>query len=172
MHYTRWKRHGNPNHREHFIGDPAAALAARSKKNGECLEWTGWTLPNGYGRINVAGKMLATHRVAWELARGPIPDGMDVDHRCWNPICMNVEHLRLATRSQNNAYLNGPRKRKRDLPRGVTPNGPGYGAQVGRKWLGTYPTPELAGRVAERARIEMFGEFAGNTYRKDLPHGL
>ena len=66
-----------------------------------CLEWTGYRQPNGYGRIGAAGKMLYTHRVAWELANGKIPDGLHVLHRCDNPHCSNPEHLFLGTQADN-----------------------------------------------------------------------
>ncbi len=44
-----------------------------------------------------------THRVAWEDANGPVPDGKCVLHKCDNPPCCNPEHLFLGTREENNA---------------------------------------------------------------------
>ena len=40
-------------------------------------------------------------REAWELANGPIPDGMFVCHTCDNPPCCNPAHLFLGTPSEN-----------------------------------------------------------------------
>ena len=42
------------------------------------------------------------HRVAWEDARGPIPDGLTIDHLCRVRNCVNVEHLELVTIAENN----------------------------------------------------------------------
>ena len=70
-----------------------------------CLEWTGWRHPRGYGKmtVHVDGKQTGrlTHRVAWELANGPIPEGMLVCHRCDNPSCCNPDHLFLGTDVDN-----------------------------------------------------------------------
>lgn len=56
-----------------------------------CLEWQGSRLPKGYGQIGVKGMPRLTHRVAWELANGPIPDGLNVLHHCDNPPCGETE---------------------------------------------------------------------------------
>ncbi|KPC66443.1 hypothetical protein ADL27_59345 [Streptomyces sp. NRRL F-6602] len=59
---------------------------------GPCWMWTGST--NGrYGRI---GKQYA-HRLAYESAKGPIPEGLQIDHLCRNTLCVNPEHLEAVT---------------------------------------------------------------------------
>jgi len=60
-----------------------------------CIVWTGPTNRNGYGRVywEDRKKQYAAHRAAWELAVGPIPDGMFICHSCDNPPCCNWGHL-------------------------------------------------------------------------------
>lgn len=71
-----------------------------------CLEWTGATNPAGYGLINVDGKAVLTHRLAWTLANGPILDGLHVLHHCDNPPCGETEtHLFLGTDADNRADM-------------------------------------------------------------------
>jgi hypothetical protein len=75
-----------------------------------CHVWTGNTWGkrnsksghenNRYGTIGVG-----THRLAWELANGPIPDGMQVLHKCDNPRCCNPDHLFLGTQQVNMADM-------------------------------------------------------------------
>lgn len=75
---------------------------ARTRRVGECLEWTGGQYKRGYGRFYTnEGTNRQAHRVAWELANGPIPDGMVVRHRCDNPPCVDPAHLELGTQEQN-----------------------------------------------------------------------
>lgn len=66
-----------------------------------CWVWTGHTVPFGYGTLRAEGKLHPTHRLAWELTHGPIPDGLCVLHRCDNPPCCNPSHLFLGTHSDN-----------------------------------------------------------------------
>lgn len=66
-----------------------------------CIEWSASRFAQGYGQIKIDGKNRKTHRVAWELVNGPIPDGLMVCHRCDNPPCCNLDHLFLGTAADN-----------------------------------------------------------------------
>ncbi|MEU8886711.1 HNH endonuclease [Streptomyces sp. NPDC048442] len=54
------------------------AVAAKSG----CIIWTGATNADRYGRLKVDGAECATHRVAYTLVVGPIPQGLHLDHLC------------------------------------------------------------------------------------------
>ena len=71
---------------------------------GRCWEWIGAHSTAGYGQINVggrSGKVIYTHRFAYELLVGPIPDGYDLDHLCRNRGCCNPTHLEPVTHREN-----------------------------------------------------------------------
>jgi hypothetical protein len=66
-----------------------------------CWEWTG-SLREGYGRVYLGRNRLGqAHRVVYEALVGPIPEGMDLDHLCRNPCCVNPAHLEPVTRREN-----------------------------------------------------------------------
>ncbi|WP_402844370.1 HNH endonuclease signature motif containing protein [Microbacterium sp. GXS0129] len=67
----------------------------------DCLVWIGPRHWDGYGYFKHAGRHARTHRVAYELAHGPIPDGAVVMHTCDNPPCCNPDHLRAGTQRDN-----------------------------------------------------------------------
>lgn len=84
-----------------------------------CLEWQGYRRPDGYGRIKAEGgrnaPLLTTHRAAWELEHGPIPEGMFVCHRCDNRPCCDVQHLFLGTPEDNAADMVAKGRQARGL---------------------------------------------------------
>lgn len=57
-----------------------------------CWLWTGF-LTRGYGRIRVRGKMFLAHRYVYQQLKSAIPPGLDLDHACRVPACVNPAHL-------------------------------------------------------------------------------
>lgn len=66
-----------------------------------CWLWQRY-LVKGYGQFSVTrGERVYAHRFAWELLRGPIPDGLTIDHLCKVTACCNPSHLEPVTQAEN-----------------------------------------------------------------------
>ena len=76
-------------------------LSVRTGQPDVCWPWLGSVSQNGYGHLLVSGKATGAHRVALELATGPIPDGAYACHRYDNPPCCNPAHLFAGTHLEN-----------------------------------------------------------------------
>lgn len=68
-----------------------------------CWQWTGCIdSRTGYARIGIGKhRVTGAHRVAHELFKGPIPNGLHIDHLCRNRSCVNPEHLEAVSRRTN-----------------------------------------------------------------------
>lgn len=84
-------------------GTVAERLEAYTHRTDYCHEWTGSRNGDGYGCLNIGGKSLLVHRVTWEMANSPVPDGLFVLHHCDNPPCRRLDHLFLGTKADNSA---------------------------------------------------------------------
>lgn len=67
----------------------------------DCWPWLGYRDRRDYGHMWAWGRVRPTHRVAWELAQGPIPDGLVIDHLCRTHSCANHAHLEAVTQREN-----------------------------------------------------------------------
>lgn len=76
---------------------------SRVERGDGCWLWTGTLWPNGYGQCasGTRSRNDYAHRMAWKLTNGPIPDGLNVLHRCDNPPCCRPDHLFLGTDADN-----------------------------------------------------------------------
>lgn len=84
------------------------------RKTETCWLWTGNTNKDrkgkhrkaGYGqfasqRIRSEQKTILAHRFSYELHKGPIPEGLTIDHLCRNTLCVNPDHLEAVTTKEN-----------------------------------------------------------------------
>jgi HNH endonuclease len=108
-HYGRLKRTGRLDVKskiERFWGfvDTDGPLPTWAPFLGPCWVWTGRHGPFGHGRFLVGGKgskQATSHRYAYEMIVGPIPDGLVLDHLCRNPSCVRPDHLEPVTQREN-----------------------------------------------------------------------
>lgn len=79
-----------------------------------CWTWIGAKKGNGYGIAASAGRVVSTHRISYELFRGPIPEGLHIDHVCHSRdaaclggiscphrMCVNPDHLEPVSAAEN-----------------------------------------------------------------------
>lgn len=69
--------------------------------NTGCQLWLGAASKQGYGSVCFRGRSASAHRTSYELAKGPIPKGLVIDHLCRVPACVNPDHLEAVTNLEN-----------------------------------------------------------------------
>lgn len=58
-----------------------------------CWQWTAAKTSWGYGVFWDGARLVGAHRYAYESEVGPVGEGLDLDHLCRNPSCVNPAHL-------------------------------------------------------------------------------
>lgn len=79
-------------------------IESRISRTDGCWIWIGSVSRNGYGAYGSGARFSNTavaHRLVYMLHRGPIPDGLVLDHLCRNRRCVNPDHLEPVTMMEN-----------------------------------------------------------------------
>lgn len=148
---------------------------SRVDKTDSCWLWTGHT-NRGYGRACFEGRTVYAHRLSWELTRGPIPDGLSLDHLCRVLNCVNPDHLEPVPHRTNVLRGEGPtavNARKARCPKGH----PYEGANLRRGRGGRY-CRACAAAKDRRARLAAGRQREGRYacplcgWRFDTPKGV
>lgn len=66
-----------------------------------CWVWQRTLFVQGYGKKIVEGRSLRAHGVYYERAKGPVPEGLQLDHLCRVKSCVNPNHLEAVTQEVN-----------------------------------------------------------------------
>src|SRR5487761_316916 len=69
--------------------------------NSGCWLWLGSISRGGYGQVWSGKALIPSHRFAYEIYKGKIPEGLQIDHLCRNPFCCNPDHLEATTQKIN-----------------------------------------------------------------------
>ena len=66
-----------------------------------CWEWQSATTADGHGKFQIGGKKVYAHRFAAAVTGAEILPGCLILHKCFNPRCVNPNHLKPGTHAEN-----------------------------------------------------------------------
>lgn len=74
---------------------------SKVEKTESCWLWLGYKINSGYGKFVYKGENMLSHRLSYQLHKGKIPQGLEIDHLCRVKHCVNPDHLEAVTRKEN-----------------------------------------------------------------------
>ena len=161
-HWARWRKHGDPHAITNTRHTPMIErFWMKVHKTPGCWNWTG-AASAGYGSWAEGYKKRhhKAHRFAYEQMVGPIPEGMFLDHKCFNTLCVNPDHLRPVTRKQNSEHEQGPQSNSTTGVLGVTRRKNRFYVGVGHNgqklYGGCFKTLDEASEAAKQLRNSLF----------------
>lgn len=81
--------------------------------------WTGGKNKDGYGRLEFQTYKWYAHRLSYTLLVGIIPEGLQLDHLCRVPLCVNPDHLEPVTLQVNQARKKGKWAKPKTKPKSI-----------------------------------------------------
>lgn len=116
LHYQRWRQTGSTETPICRLPDSDRFWVKVDRQTDDsCWPWLGGISTTGYGHTWRDGKTHLAHRIAYELAVGPVPVDLTLDHLCRNRWCVNPAHLEPTTQRINNIRSDGPSGRNARL---------------------------------------------------------
>jgi hypothetical protein len=112
-----------------------------------CWIWVKGRDGDGYGMFHWRGRMVKAHRFAYELRYGPIPDGLQIRHRCDEPSCVRHGHMLLGTALDNAADRENRGRGVKGRKQAPEHTAKVAAARRGKKW-----TPEMKARMSALKR--------------------
>lgn len=111
-HYRRWKIHRDPfitlAKRYKSIAQKLIEHTSFPENLDECWLWRGQRQKTGHGKFYWKGKYTSAHRAMYKQFVSSDIDGLDVDHLCKNPPCVNLSHLEAVTSRINTLRGSSP----------------------------------------------------------------
>jgi hypothetical protein len=86
-------------------------ILSKINKIKSCWIWLGSKSGSGYGRMQRNNKKYFVHRFVYEIYKGKIPEGYEVDHLCRKRDCVNPEHLEAVTMKENRVRAGNTRRK-------------------------------------------------------------
>lgn len=160
-HYKQWHR-GEELRPVGYRKPAEERFWAFVQKSEGCWEWTGAKSSLGYSLFQGPTGSKTAYRFAYELAYGPVAEGLHIDHVCHNTSCVNPAHLRAVTQKQNAEHRAGPQVNSKTGVRGVyfEKQSQRYVAIVNshgkRHYVGSFLDLNAAADAARAKRNELF----------------
>jgi hypothetical protein len=91
----------NPQHITEIWTTAQSRFWKRVAVTDRCWLWTGGLTATGYGQFHFHGRPRVAHKYLYEFERGPVPDGLELDHLCRVRNCVRPDHLEAVTHAEN-----------------------------------------------------------------------